>query len=245
MSAKVGGGQLKVASTRRLSVSRSGFGSRLTSSDLALTAKAATRLNKKLRPEAPFTAGQAIGRIVAKAQPATIAVLPKGKLSLVPAPEILSKFRSLFVSLNPIAPAELAAGPVFTFPLIADGSIAPDASTGEIRVGGELEFLQLSGGQVFWYEDWFDLGTGSTTAETILQPSPPYAGKLGRIGILGLSPNRDAVGDPGARTVTVNGQILTLTPATASSFNELFAQGDPVFQPGETFGTIAFQAAGQ
>lgn len=58
----------------------------------------------------------------------------------------------------PVAPAERAPGPVFTVPLISEGTTAPDAASGVPRTGGALEFLQLGSGQVFWQELWFDLG---------------------------------------------------------------------------------------
>lgn len=59
--AKVGGGQLKVASAKSLSFKREGFSSAFGAKGLVLTQKVATRLNKKLRTgkffkEAPLRA---------------------------------------------------------------------------------------------------------------------------------------------------------------------------------------------
>jgi hypothetical protein len=243
--AKVGGGQLKVASSRSIATTRSGFGSRMTISDLELTSKAVTRLNKKLRPRMPFSVGQTLGRILVNAQPGTVTVLPSGRATLVPAPGILDKLKSLFVSLNPIAPAELAPGPVFTFPLLTKGAIAPDGNHGVVRVGGELEFLQLGGGQIFWREDWFDLGGRLTSAEVDLQPSPPYAGKLGRVDTLDLSNTAVVKSEPTARTIAVDGQSLALRAGAAEAFNQAFAEGKPVFAAGEPFGSLSFEAVGQ
>jgi hypothetical protein len=56
--AKVGGSQLKVASAAKISSKRSGFGAKFSAKPLKLSAKVATRLNKKLRPKEPFTPGQ-------------------------------------------------------------------------------------------------------------------------------------------------------------------------------------------
>lgn len=243
--AKVGGGQLKVATSNRVTVTRNGFGNTITIGDLDLTAKAITRLNKKLRPGFPFYSGQAVGRLIAKTRPETVTVLPGRRALLSPAPAILEKFRSLFVSLNPIAPAELIPGPVFTFPMVMKGTIAPDASSGIIRVGGELEFLQLGGGQIFWQEDWFDLGGRATSAEVNLQPSPPFAGKLGRVVVLELSGTAAIDSEPKARTLAVSGQPLILQASTAEAFNQAFAEGKPVFTPGEPFGSLSFEAVGQ
>jgi hypothetical protein len=242
--AKVGGGQLKVASAAKLKTTREGFGTRLSATKLKLTAKVATRLNKKLRPEAPFAAGQVIGTLLAKSQPTTVAVLPTGRATLAPTAQILAKFEQLHVSLNPIAPAELAPGPVFSFPIGGEGQIAPDGLSGTLRSGGELEFLQLGAGQVFWQEPWAELGGHPLSAEATLLPSPPYPGKQGRIGVLDLGAGVVA-SDPRARTVTVAGAPLGLSAATAAAFNQAFAEGKAVFAAGEPLGALSFVAQGQ
>jgi hypothetical protein len=242
--AKVGGGQLKVATASKATTTRDGFGTKFTATKLKLSAKVATRLNKKLRPEAPFAAGQPIGTLVAKSQPATVAVLPTGRATLAPTAAILAKFEQLHVSLNPIAPAELAPGPLFSFPIGGEGQIAPDGLSGTLRTGGELEFLQLGSGQVFWAEQWLDLGARVDTAEVNIQPSPPYPGKQGRVGVLDLGAGAVS-SDPQARTVTVAGAPLALSASTAAAFNLAFAQGKAVFGAGEALGTLSFTAQGQ
>lgn len=241
---KVGGGQLKVASAAKASTNRDGFGTKLTATKLALTDKVATRLNKKLRPREPFFAGQALGKLVVASQPQSVAVLPQNRMTLVPTAEILAKFEALHVSINPSAPAELAPGPLFSLPIAAEGQIAPNGQSGTLRSAGEIEFLQLSGGQVFWREQWLELAAHLDSAEANLQPSPPYPGKQGRIGVLELGAGIVA-SDPQARTVSVTGAPLALSAASAGAFNAAFAEGKAVFAAGEALGSVSFVAQGQ
>ncbi|HEX5713852.1 MAG TPA: hypothetical protein VFX85_11105 [Solirubrobacterales bacterium] len=243
--ARVGGGQLKVASSKRVMPARLGFGAKLTATKLLLTAKVATRLNKKLRPGTPFRAGQVIGRLTATVAPATVAVLPQGRAYVTPTPEIRAKLDALFVSVNPIAPAELAPGPVFSLPIGPESQIAPDGSSGTLHTTGTLEFLQLGAGQVFWAEQWLDLAARGDSAEVNLQPSPPFGGKQGRVGVLALGGGTVSA-DPKTRTVSVNGASLTLSESAAGAFNEAFAQGKPpIFAAGEVLGSLSFTAQGQ
>lgn len=246
LSAKFGGGQLKLAATAKLTTKRQGFGLAAKVGAIKLSAKLATRLDKKLGLRGLFSAGQPLGSSLTNAQPATVAVLPSGRAALLPAPAFLAKLKELFVSLNPIAPAELAQGPVFTFP-IAGGALAPDASAGTLETAGTLEFLQLGGGQIFWHESGFDLGADLASAEVDFEPSPPYPGKQGLQATLGLSPGAVS-SEPGERKITVANALLTLQPATAAAFNEAFArpQGrENVFSAGEVLGSVSFTAQGQ
>jgi hypothetical protein len=242
--AKVGGSQLKVASTKKLLSKREGFGQGFKAQGLELTAKVATRLNKKLRTGKAFAEGQVIGAVSSKTQPQRVAILEQGQGTITPDPGILAKFRSLFVSLNPIAPAELQPGPVLKFPIAAGGQIAPDASEGTLRFGGAIELLQLGAGQIFHKEYWLDLGAKSATAEVDIEPTPAFPGKLGRIGAFDIG-SGSVVSNPKTRTITVSGAPLTLTAATAQQFNEAFAEGKATFAAGEVFGTIGFEAVGQ
>jgi hypothetical protein len=241
--AKVGGSQLKVATASKLSTKRDGFGSTFTAKALALSAKAATRLNKKLRPKVPFQAGQPLGTLLTKAQPQLITVLEANKATLLFDSAFLAKLESRFVSLNPIFPAE-RAGPSFSFPIAVGGAIAPDGSEGTLRTGGTVELLQLGAGQVFWKELWLDLGARSDSAEVDVEPTPAFPGKLGRVGVfdLGAAP---VASDPKARTVSVSGAPLTLQAQSAQTLNEAFAQGQGVFAAGEAVGTLSFVAQGQ
>jgi len=242
--AKVGGSQLKLATAKSIASAREGFGQGFRASGLGLTAKVATRLNKKLRTGKAFQEGQAIGAVNSKTQPQRVAILEQGQGTITPDPQILAKFKSLFVSLNPIAPAELQPGPILKFPIGLGGQISPDASEGSLRLGGAIELLQLGAGQVFHKEYWLDLGAKSTSAEVDVEPTPAFPGKLGRIGVFDLGQG-SVVSDPKTRSISVSNAPLTLTAATAQSFNEAFAQGKGVFGAGESFGVVGFGAVGQ
>lgn len=246
LQAKVGGSQLKVAKGARISNKRAGFGAAFSATGLELTAKVATRLNKKLHLGKAFEQGQLIGKLRSNAQPQTVTILAEGKATLVPDPSFVAKLNGLFVSLNPIAPAELSPGPVFTLPIVRGGEIAPDASIGVLRTGGAIEFLQQGAGQIFQHEFWADLGARSTSAEVDIQPSPTYPGKLGRIPVLGIDMAAAQVSSiPKARAIAVSGAPLSLNPSTAATFDEVFAGKKGVFKAGERFGTFSFTAQGQ
>lgn len=249
--AKVGGSQLKVATSSKLSSKRNGFGVKFSARQLRLTAKAAGRLNKKLRPPFPFEAGQTIGSVVSNAEPITTAILASNGATLALDAGLLAKLESLHVSLNPISPAQLAPGPLFTLPIVSDtaiakSSIAPDASTGLLQTGGAIELLQLHAGQVFWQNLTLDLAAKVVLAEVDIQPAPPYPGKLGQVPILSLEiPPTSVSADPKARTITVTGARLSFQPATAAAFNQAFAAGKEAFKAGEAGGTISFTAQAQ
>jgi hypothetical protein len=239
--AKVGGSQLKIATSAIRDTKRSGFGTAYSAKALKLTAKVATRLNKKLRPKAPFYGGQLLGSLSANTQPELASVLPEGRASISLDPAFTAKMDSLFVSINPIFPAE-HPGP-FTFPIAVGGSIAPDGLEGTLRTAGSFEFLQLGAGQVFQNELWLDLGIRSDTAEVDVEPIPAFPGKLGRVGAYDLGA-AEISSDPKARTISVSGP-LTLTGSTAQSFNEAFAGGNATFSAGELLGALSFSAVAQ
>jgi len=175
-----------------------------------------------------------------------VTILPQGQATLAPDPAILAKFKSLFVSLNPISPAELAPGPVFHFPIIAGSQIAPDASSGTLRLDGAIEALQLGAGQVFQKEFWLDLSARDTSSEVDVEPTPAFPGKLGRIGTYAIGmAGASVVSEPKSRTISVSGATFSLDAQTAQTFNEAFAEGKAVFAPGEVLGTVGFAAVGQ
>lgn len=241
--AKVGGSQLKVATSMATGSKRRGFGTAFSARKLELTAKAATRLNKKLRPRRQFAEGQAIGTLKAEAQPLLTSVVPSGRASFVFDAAFIAKLDQHFVSLNPISPAE-RFGATFTLPVIAGGALAPNALAGTLRTGGEVEFLQLGAGQVFWHELWFDLGAHVALAEVDVQPTPAFPGKLGQVPILALGSGA-AASDPGARTIAISGAPMALAASTAATFNQAFAAGEEDFKAGEPIGTLSFTALGQ
>jgi hypothetical protein len=241
--AKVGGGQLKIATAAKLAARRAGFGSEFSAKGLKLTAKVATRLNKKLRPKVPFAEGQPVGTLVSNAQPQLATVLDRGRATVTFVPPFVAKLESHFVSLNPIFPAE-HQGSTFTFPIALGGLIAPDGSAGTLRTAGSVELLQLGAGQVFWKELWLDLGARSDSAEVDVEPTPSFPGKLGRIGVFGLSGGVIS-SDPRARTLTLTGGSLLLEAQTAATLNEAFAEKKEVFKAGEAAASLTFTAQAQ
>jgi len=241
--AKVGGSQLKVAAAKSISSKRSGFGSTFTARKLSLTAKAATRLNKKLRPKVPFAQGQLIGSLSSNAQPELITIEDTGRAAIAFDPAFVAKLEGRFVSLNPISPAE-RQGTVFSFPMAAGGSLAPDGSQGTLRTAGEAELLQLHGAQLFYREVWLDLGARQASAEIEFLPSPPHPGKIGRTAVFGIAP-APVASDPTARTISVSSAQLTLNATGAQELNDAFGEGTSPFAAGEAVGAVSFSAVGE
>jgi hypothetical protein len=245
-SAKFGGGQLKVASAAKLTVSREGFADKVAVSTLKLSAKVATRLGKKLRLKGVFEAGQPIGTTVTRANPRTVAVAESGKAGFVFDPATAAKLQSLFVAINPIYPAE-HPGP-FTLPIFT-GTISPAGSEGTIQTLGALELIQIGGGQVFLHEAWAELSGGAYSAELELEPSPPYPGKQGRVPVGTLSLAGAAVSsDPAAGTIAVTNAAVSMGANLAAAFNEAFAKPlgkAGVFAAGEALGVVSFTAQAQ
>lgn len=243
--AKVGGGQQKVAKARQASFLRSGFAYGYEAKGLTLSKKTATRLDKRLKLSG-FEAGQSLGTLRVSANPSTVAILPTGAATLTLDSAFAAKLSSLFVSRNPIFPAE-HQGDVFTLPIGREGQLAPDGAQGTLRTVGSIELLALGAGQLFWQELWFQPGQGQALAEAELDPSPPYPGKQGQVGVFALGPGQ-VTSNPAARTIAVSGAPITLTALTAQDLNEAFSQPPGkgnVFAAGETAGTVSFTAQGQ
>jgi len=238
--AKVGGSQLKIASAAKLSSKRSGFGATFTAKPLKLTAKVATRLNKKLRPKEPFQAAQTLGTLTSTPQPKVATVLESGRTTLNFDSGFLAKLESRFVSLNPIFPAE-HVGATYTFPISAGGQVAPTGTEGTLRSGGAVELLQLGGGQVFWAELWLDLGAKLDTAEVDVEPTPAFPGKIGRVGVFGLTGGSIA-SDPKARSVSLTSGTLVLDAGAAKTLNDAFNEGRELFRAGDVAGSVSFTA---
>jgi hypothetical protein len=244
LSAKLGGSQLKLANTKGLVVSRSGFDDRVRTAPLTLSAKAATRLIKKLSLRGSIAAGQPIGQAFTVAHPGDVSLLPRGAVELSLDSGFEAKLRSLFVAVNPIFPAEHPGA--FTLPIFG-GLLPPGGSGGTVETRGSLEFLQLGGGQVFWAESTLDLAARTVSSEVDVEPAPPYAGKVGPVAIATSGP-ASLVADPMTRRFSLVGVPLTLSPATAETFNEVFAkpQGhEDIFVAGEPMGTLSLRSEGQ
>jgi hypothetical protein len=243
--AKVGGGQLKIGTTRSVSVSRRGFDERVQVSTLSLTAKVAVRLGKKLRQPSLFRQGLKLGSAVTSVFPDTVTVLQRGSVSLDLAPGFSQKLQSLFVAVNPVFPAE-HVGAGFTFPIFG-GDLSLDASKGKIDALGSIEFIQLAQRQVFWTEPVLDLDAQVLSSALNVQPSPPLRGELESALVGPTVLTGPAEPSPSTRAISVR-QNLTMDAGTADVFNEAFAkpQGiDGVFSPGEAIGTLSFVASAE
>lgn len=243
--AKVGGGQQKVAKAKKASFLREGFAYGYKAQGLTLSAKTATRLDKRLKVKG-FRVGQLLGALKVSANPRTVAILPQGRATLILDPAFAAKLSSLFVSRNPIFPAE-HQGDTFTLPIAVAGQLSPDGSQGTLRTGGAIELLQLGAGQLFWNELWFQPDKAQTLGEAELDPSPPFPGKQPEAGIFALGGGQVTT-NPSARTISITGAPLTLTALTAQDLNEGFSRpqekGD-LFAAGEAAGTVSFAAQGQ
>jgi len=244
--AKLGGGQLKLGPARRLKVERQGFGEKVTVTSMRLTAKFATRLSKRLRLRGVFEEGMPVGSAVTRANPATVAVLPKGTAQIQFDPAMAAKLDDLHVAVNPIFPAERPS--LFTLPIFS-GKLPLDFSDGFLQLQGGIEFIQLGGGQVIWRESHLDLAARALMPEVEALPSPPYAGKAGPLAVAALDPGTgELAANPGSRTLTMAGATLALSDSTAALFDEIFAKNQGKqgsFRGGETLGRISFVAEAQ
>jgi hypothetical protein len=242
--AKVGGGQLKLVTARKLISRRSGFGASFAAVDLRLTAKVAQRLNKKLRLGDALSPGQPVGKLTVSAQPVTVHLLPKGRVRLALDPAFYEKLNNRFVAVNPIAPAELGAGPILSFPVGPESIFAPDGTSGLVKLGGSVELLQLGSAQYFWRQLQLEPAVATLGAETDLEPSPPQAGRSEEAPLLTVEPGEIA-SNPRSRTIEAAGQAATLSATTAAAMNAAFAEGKPLFAPGELVGTLSATFTGE
>jgi hypothetical protein len=243
---KLGGGQLKLGTAKRLRVARAGFGGKITVSRLVLSGKVAVRLSKRLRLKGAFTEGMPVGTAVTTVLPESVSLLGRGSASLDLDPAFAAKLNELHVAVNPIFPAEHPGS--FTLPIFG-GKLAPDLSSGRLETQGALELLQLGGGQAIWSDTTIDLGAHSFEPSVELKPSPPYGGKLGPLTVASLEVAAgSAAADPRKRTLRLSGGRLLLGAPTAASLNELFAKpqgrGD-VFAAGEALGAVSFEGVSQ
>ncbi len=245
--ANTNGPTMKLATGQGRSLPREGFGTGARYRTLKLTEPFARRLDKRLHLGRALAPGQLIGSLVAKTQPASVAIAAQGALSLTLDPQTLAKLDALHVSVNPIFPDEHIGG-VFSFPVILNGRLAPDLSSGTLRTGGSLEFLDLGeglNGQLFLHEPWLDFGAGLTSAELNVLPSPPYQGRSERPSLLGIDlAGASASQDPAARTITLQGATLSFNQTLAAAFDEAFAGGKEVFRAGDLLGTFSVVAHG-
>jgi hypothetical protein len=243
-AAKLGGGQLKLATGARLGSERQGFGTDFQTTGMRLSAKVATRLDKKLGLPGVFVAGRPFGSATTAVEPATVGLAPTGKVELSLDPAFVAKLASFFVAVNPIFPAEHPGA--FAFP-IGGGVLAPTGASGLLKTTGGLEFIQVGGGQFFVKDLEPEIATGQANAEYQLVlvssgPGPNQAGPL-----LGLGAGAFA-SEPAVRAIGESGATLALSATVAQGFDEAFAKplGRPdSFAAGEVLGTIAYTATAE
>jgi hypothetical protein len=239
--AKVGGSQLKVATAGRIGSGRDGFGTVFTATGLRLTAKVTARLDKKLGLDGALHEDELIGRLKAKAQPATLHLL-QGQVGLIFDREFVGKLDARFVSLNPIAPAALSPGPTLSFPIGAESTLSPGASAGTLKLGGAVELLQLGNAQLFWREIWVQPALAAVLTESDLEPSPPLPGRQAQGPSLSLQADGTVVSDPVSRTINLTGKGVALTAATADTLNKTFCDSEEVFKAGELVASLSIFA---
>ncbi len=239
--AKVGGSQLKVATAASLGDRRVGFGTAFTASGLRLTAKAASRLGKKLGLRGVFRSRQLLGTLESSTQPRTLHLEEGGRVQFAIDQAFKQKLDDRLVSVNPIAPAELAPGPVVSFPIGLESTLAPDASSGTLKLGGSIELLQLGNAQIFWRELWLQPEISSLLLESEVLPTPPHPGKQPQAPLLGVGSGA-VDSNPASRTIEAGLLGVTLTEAAAASLNEAFGGSSDVFAGGERIGSISIKA---
>jgi hypothetical protein len=170
-------------------------------------------------------------------------LLAKNRISLTLDAGFAAKLNKLFVSINPVAPAELGAGPTLSFPIAPESDLAPNATSGLLKTEGSVELLQLGNAQIFWRELRLEPGLAAVSSEVDLEPSPPRAGKQAQGPLLSLGSGQLSA-EPAARTISVAGQTATLTAATAEQLNASFSDGKTTFAAGEAVGSISYTAQG-
>jgi hypothetical protein len=242
-SAKVGGGQLKLTSAAGLASERLGFGSSFETTDMRLSVKVASRLERKLRLRGVFEGGQLLGSAKTTVEPATVVLSAMGAVDVTLDPTFSATLAEFFVAINPVFPAE-HPGP-FSFP-ITGGNLAPNGLSGILKTAGGVELIQLGGGQLTLRNLALEIGTTVAAEYQLVLASsgaaPNVLGPAFGLGAGGLS------GDAEARVITEQGATLTLSRAVAQAFNEAFARplGRPDrFMEGEVFGTVALTATGE
>lgn len=243
-AAKLGGGQLKLSTGARLTSARKGFGTDFRTTAMLLSAKAATRLDKKLALKGVFQEGQQFASASTVVEPATVGLIASGKAELSIDPGFAAKLASFFVAVNPVFPAEHPGA--FSLP-IGGGVLAPTGSSGLVKTNGGIEFIQVGGGQFFIKDLELEVATGQALAEYQLVLATTGAGPNAAGPVLGLGAGT-FVAEPTARTITASGAQLSLSATMAQGFDEAFAKplGRPdSFAAGEVLGTIGFTATGE
>jgi hypothetical protein len=242
--AKVAGKKMKLASVGGYSFARNGFGVNMTIKKLKLTKKAAKQLNKKTgyakgKPK-PFIGGKNIGKATAEEQPATVTILPGGNVEFNANNELLKKLKDVEAEVSLIAPTTEKATGKYEMP-ITGGTIAPDASAGQVQTGGGLLLKQvLPTGpstaletEITLANFYVDLSAHTITVEVVAHSNASKSldlGPLGRSSIADLTLTGATVAaDPVTRTVTVQNASATLQPISAEVL-DAFRQVDEAYE---------------
>jgi hypothetical protein len=223
---------------------REGFGANLKAGQLALTAKAATRISNSLglKGNQRIEAGRVLSNLYATEQPETVTILPTGTATLTANTATLGKFKTKGVELpqgiTPIAPATQPAATTFAFP-ISGGTVAPDATSGAVNTTGGVQILKKAKSYsptVVMKNIIVDFKEKTATVELELLPAPPFPGAVGRSSIvtIALAPG-SVVANPTARTIAINGATAALQATAASTLNSVFNQPAPEPPPASNF----------
>jgi hypothetical protein len=223
---------------------REGFGANLKSSQLTLTAKAATRISNQLglKGNQRIETGRVLSNLYASEQPQTVTVLPQGTATLTANLNTLGKFKAKGVELpqgiTAIAPATQATATTFAFP-ISGGTLAPNASSGAVNTTGGVQILKKAKAYpptVVMKNITVDFKEKTATVELELLPTPPLPGAVGRSSIVTVALEaKDVVANPTARTIAINGAAAALQATAASTLNSVFNQPAPEPPPASNF----------
>jgi hypothetical protein len=166
LSARVGSRRLKVASVKRFTFAREGFGVNLKITKLMLTGEAARELNKALavpvekkstmdkaaigkskataKVKPIFKGSQILASVSSTTQPSTVTVAPGGSAALATSLPTAQKLAELNVGIETVAPSTMASPgppPAFDFP-IGGGTISPSGTAGIVQTVGGLKLVQ-------------------------------------------------------------------------------------------------------
>lgn len=262
LTGKLGGKTMTVASARRISFVRVGYGTRIAVGNLKLSGRFAKRLDSRLRVRF-FKSGRAFARATSETEPLTVLVIPiapgihgGGIMYLSPTDEAVSKLAAKGV-MYPKYPCPSYPCP-FTVSLfgnaqtfgtgivtmgfrIVGGRIAPDFSMGEIISEGGIRVAtndpEVNPAILVLKDISLDLTTEVVTADVEFQPSPPAPGDVGRVTIGTL--DRDGITLPGRGKEVFD--AVRLTTQSASVINQVFpGPASAAFSAGEVLFSLSY-----
>jgi hypothetical protein len=253
VSARIAGKRVRFASFEGFDFSRKGFGNTWEVGSLPLTGTAAGLLNRRLGLQGVFRAGRSFGSIAGTTVPESTRV-ESGSILLVgignfpffgKLKEIGADLRGFEVTPEKIEP------PTWRFPLIT-GEMGLDMRSG--FVGAEAGWriyanpeapgavMTLTNMSVYFEPPGVRPLTerGRLVAGMQIHDASGQPKDLGTVtlGTFGVAPGTQLV-DPSARTMTLLGTPVTITPFFADRLNEIFSgpKGKPnLFEYGEPIG---------